>query len=429
MREEISQELFERAKKKIPGGVNSPVRAFQSVGMIPRFIRSAKGDRITDVDGNEYIDYVCSWGPGILGHAHPQVIQKVQEACEKGLTYGAPTENEVVLAEMISELIPSIEVSRLVCSGTEAVMSAIRAARGFTGRTKIVKFKGCYHGHSDGLLVKAGSAALTTSVPDSAGVPADFTRHTLVALYNDRDSVEQLFQAQGSEIAAVIVEPVAANMGVVLPEEGFLQFLRDITRQYGALLIFDEVITGFRLGLGGAQEYYHITPDLTTLGKIVGGGMPVGAYGGRREIMEMVSPAGPVYQAGTLSGNPIATTAGIETLKLLKEDPDVYKRLEAKAFKLEQAVKNAASGRVCVNRIGSLMSIFFTKEQVKDYESAVSSDTSRYAEYFAYLLKSGIYAAPSQFEAMFLSDAHTQEDIGRTCDVMDSYFSEIAGKR
>lgn len=429
MREEISQELFERAKKKIPGGVNSPVRAFQSVGMIPRFIRSAKGDRITDVDGNEYIDYVCSWGPGILGHAHPQVIQKVQEACEKGLTYGAPTENEVVLAEMISELIPSIEVSRMVCSGTEAVMSAIRAARGFTGRTKIVKFKGCYHGHSDGLLVKAGSAALTTSVPDSAGVPADFTRHTLVALYNDRDSVEQLFQAQGSEIAAVIVEPVAANMGVVLPEEGFLQFLRDITRQYGALLIFDEVITGFRLGLGGAQEYYHITPDLTTLGKIVGGGMPVGAYGGRREIMEMVSPAGPVYQAGTLSGNPIATTAGIETLKLLKEDPDVYKRLEAKAFKLEQAVKNAASGRVCVNRIGSLMSIFFTKEQVKDYESAVSSDTSRYAEYFAYLLKSGIYAAPSQFEAMFLSDAHTQEDIGRTCDVMDSYFSEIAGKR
>lgn len=429
MREEISQELFERAKKKIPGGVNSPVRAFQSVGMIPRFIRSAKGDRITDVDGNEYIDYVCSWGPGILGHAHPQVIQKVQEACERGLTYGAPTENEVVLAEMISELMPSIEVSRLVCSGTEAVMSAIRVARGFTGRTKIVKFKGCYHGHSDGLLVKAGSAALTTSVPDSAGVPADFTRHTLVALYNDRDSVEQLFQAQGSEIAAVIVEPVAANMGVVLPEEGFLQFLRDITRQYGALLIFDEVITGFRLGLGGAQEYYHITPDLTTLGKIVGGGMPVGAYGGRREIMEMVSPAGPVYQAGTLSGNPIATTAGIETLKLLKEDPDVYKRLEAKAFKLEQAVKNAASGRVCVNRIGSLMSIFFTKEQVKDYESAVSSDTSRYAEYFAYLLKSGIYAAPSQFEAMFLSDAHTQEDIGRTCDVMDSYFSEIAGKR
>jgi len=429
VREEISQELFERAKKKIPGGVNSPVRAFQSVGMIPRFIRSAKGDRITDVDGNEYIDYVCSWGPGILGHAHPQVIQKVQEACERGLTYGAPTENEVVLAEMISELMPSIEVSRLVCSGTEAVMSAIRAARGFTGRTKIVKFKGCYHGHSDGLLVKAGSAALTTSVPDSAGVPADFTRHTLVALYNDRDSVEQLFQAQGSEIAAVIVEPVAANMGVVLPEEGFLQFLRDITRQYGALLIFDEVITGFRLGLGGAQEYYHITPDLTTLGKIVGGGMPVGAYGGRREIMEMVSPAGPVYQAGTLSGNPIATTAGIETLKLLKEDPDIYKRLEAKAFKLEQAVKNAASGRVCVNRIGSLMSIFFTKEQVKDYESAVSSDTSRYAEYFAYLLKSGIYAAPSQFEAMFLSDAHTQEDIGRTCDVMDSYFSEIAGKR
>lgn len=424
-----SEQLFEESKKYIPGGVNSPVRAFGSVGRSPIFIKKAKGSRIFDEDGREYIDYVCSWGPGILGHAKETVIEAVKAACDDGLTFGAPTRKELEIAELITAHMPSMEMSRMVNSGTEAVMSAIRAARGFTGRDYIVKFKGCYHGHSDGLLVKAGSAALTTSVPDSAGVPADFTRHTLVALYNDRDSVEQLFQAQGSEIAAVIVEPVAANMGVVLPEEGFLQFLRDITRQYGALLIFDEVITGFRLGLGGAQEYYHITPDLTTLGKIVGGGMPVGAYGGRREIMEMVSPAGPVYQAGTLSGNPIATTAGIETLKLLKEDPDVYKRLEAKAFKLEQAVKNAASGRVCVNRIGSLMSIFFTKEQVKDYESAVSSDTSRYAEYFAYLLKSGIYAAPSQFEAMFLSDAHTQEDIGRTCDVMDSYFSEIAGKR
>lgn len=424
-----SEQLFEESKKYIPGGVNSPVRAFGSVGRYPIFIKKAKGSRIFDEDGREYIDYVCSWGPGILGHAKQTVIEAVKAACDDGLTFGAPTRKELEIAELITAHMPSMEMSRMVNSGTEAVMSAIRAARGFTGRDYIVKFKGCYHGHSDGLLVKAGSAALTTSVPDSAGVPADFTRHTLVALYNDRDSVEQLFQAQGSEIAAVIVEPVAANMGVVLPEEGFLQFLRDITRQYGALLIFDEVITGFRLGLGGAQEYYHITPDLTTLGKIVGGGMPVGAYGGRREIMEMVSPAGPVYQAGTLSGNPIATTAGIETLKLLKEDPDIYKRLEAKAFKLEQAVKNAASGRVCVNRIGSLMSIFFTKEQVKDYESAVSSDTSRYAEYFAYLLKSGIYAAPSQFEAMFLSDAHTQEDIGRTCDVMDSYFSEIAGKR
>lgn len=424
MNETRSKELFEKAKTLIPGGVNSPVRAFGSVGLTPRFIRSAKGDRITDVDGNEYIDYVCSWGPGILGHAHPRVIKKVKEACENGLTYGAPTENEVILAEMIAERMPSVEVSRLVCSGTEAVMSAIRAARGFTGRTKIVKFKGCYHGHSDGLLVKAGSAALTTSVPDSAGVPADFTKHTLVALYNDRDSVEKLFQVEGSEIAAVIVEPVAANMGVVLPEKGFLEFLREITEQYGALLIFDEVITGFRLGPGGAQEYYHICPDLTTLGKIVGGGLPVGAYGGRREIMEMVSPVGAVYQAGTLSGNPIATTAGIETLKILKEDEGIYQRLEEKTKKLAKAVKEAAGDRVYVNQIGSLMSVFFTDREVRDYESAVSSDTEKYAGYFAFLLEAGIYAAPSQFEAMFISDAHSEEDIRKTCEIIRSYFMQ-----
>ena len=424
MREEISQELFERAKKKIPGGVNSPVRAFQSVGMIPRFIRSAKGDRITDVDGNEYIDYVCSWGPGILGHAHPQVIQKVQEACEKGLTYGAPTENEVVLAEMISELMPSIEVSRLVCSGTEAVMSAIRAARGFTGRTKIVKFKGCYHGHSDGLLVKAGSAALTTSVPDSAGVPADFTRHTLVALYNDRDSVEQLFQAQGSEIAAVIVEPVAANMGVVLPEEGFLQFLRDITRQYGALLIFDEVITGFRLAKGGAQEYYGVTPDLTTLGKIIGGGMPVGAYGGRKEIMSCVAPLGEVYQAGTLSGNPIAMTAGIETLKILRDSDTIYETIEKKAEKLAAVMRETFGETVCVNQVGSLMSLFFTGEKVVDYDTVQTSDTNRYSAYFKAMLKEGIYLAPSQFEAMFVSAAHTDKDIEKTCEQIRKFANQ-----
>ena len=423
MRETKSKELFEKAKKYIPGGVNSPVRAFGSVGLTPRFIQSAWGDRIRDVDGNEYIDYVCSWGPGILGHAHPRVIEKVREACGEGLTYGAPTEKEVVLAEMISELMPSVEVSRLVCSGTEAVMSAIRAARGFTGRDKIVKFKGCYHGHSDGLLVKAGSAALTTSVPDSAGVPADFTKHTLVALYNDRESVEKIFTTGGSEIAAVIVEPVAANMGVVLPEPGFLEFLREITLKYGALLIFDEVITGFRLGLGGAQEYYHIKPDLTTLGKIVGGGLPVGAYGGRREIMEMISPVGPVYQAGTLSGNPIATTAGIETLKILREDTSIYRRLEEKTALLELAVKEAAGDRVCVNRVGSLMSIFFTGKEVHDYAGATSSDTKRYADYFAYLLEHGIYAAPSQFEAMFVSDAHTMEDIRHTCQVIKDYFN------
>lgn len=413
-----SKELFEAAKRHIPGGVNSPVRAFGSVGRTPRFIASAHGSRIVDVDGNEMIDYVCSWGPGILGHAHPRVIEKVREACGYGLTYGAPTEQEVQMAELLAELIPSMEVSRLVSSGTEAVMSAIRAARGYTKRDKIVKFKGCYHGHSDGLLVKAGSAALTTSVPDSAGVPADYTKNTLVAQYNDPASVEELFQANPEEIAAVVVEPVAANMGVVPPAPGFLEFLREITKQNGALLIFDEVITGFRLALGGAQEYFHVTPDLTTLGKIVGGGMPIGVYGGKHEIMEMVSPLGPVYQAGTLSGNPIATAAGLETLRILREDPGIYQRLEEKAQRIAETVREAAGEAVCVNRIGSLLSIFFTPEQVTDHESAVSSDTARYAEYFGYLLDHGIYTAPSQFEAMFVSDAHTGEDIETTCRVI-----------
>lgn len=418
-----SKELFEAAKRHIPGGVNSPVRAFKNVGRTPRFISSARGSRIVDADGNEMIDYVCSWGPGILGHAPRRVIEKVQQACERGLTFGAPTENEVVLAELIAELVPSMEVNRLVSSGTEAVMSAIRTARGYTRRDKIIKFKGCYHGHSDGLLVKAGSAALTTSVPDSAGVPLDYTKHTLSALYNDKSSVEKLFRENPDQIAAVVVEPVAANMGVVLPKPGFLEFLREITKRYGALLIFDEVITGFRLALGGAQEYFHVTPDLTTLGKIVGGGMPIGAYGGKREIMEMVSPVGPVYQAGTLSGNPIATTAGIETLRILKEDPDIYKRLSQKAEKMEQAVKAAAGASVCVNRIGSLLSVFFTSEEVSDYESALSSDTEKYADWFGYLLDHGIYTAPSQFEAMFVSDAHTDADIAYTCQVVEDYSS------
>lgn len=420
-----SKELFEAAKRHIPGGVNSPVRAFGSVGRTPRFITSAHGSRIVDVDGNEMIDYVCSWGPGILGHAHPQVIAQVQKACGDGLTFGAPTEKEVRLAELIAELVPSMEVSRLVSSGTEAVMSAIRTARGFTKRDKILKFKGCYHGHSDGLLVKAGSGALTTSVPDSAGVPADYTKNTLVALYNDRASVEALFEANPKEIAAVVVEPVAANMGVVLPAPGFLEFLREITEKYGALLIFDEVITGFRLALGGAQEYYHVIPDMTTLGKIVGGGMPIGAYGGRREIMDMVSPVGPVYQAGTLSGNPIATTAGIETLEILKKDPGIYRRLEKKAEQIAETARRAAGDRVCVNQVGSLISIFFTSEKVTDYETALTSDTAKYARYFGLLLDQGIYTAPSQFEAMFVSDAHTQEDIERTCRVMESAFMEV----
>lgn len=417
-----SKELFEAARRHIPGGVNSPVRAFGSVGRTPRFIASAHGSRIVDVDGNELIDYVCSWGPGILGHAHPQVIEKVREACLDGLTYGAPTEREVQMAELLSKLMPSMEVSRLVSSGTEAVMSAIRTARGYTKRDKVIKFKGCYHGHSDGLLVKAGSAALTTSVPDSAGVPSDYTRNTLVAMYNDPDSVEAFFQANPGEIAAVVVEPVAANMGVVPPAPGFLEFLREITEKNGALLIFDEVITGFRLALGGAQEYFHVTPDLTTLGKIVGGGMPIGVYGGKREIMEIVSPLGPVYQAGTLSGNPIATAAGLETLRILQADPGIYRRMEEKAKRIEDTVREAAGDRVCVNRIGSLLSLFFTSVRVTDYESAVSSDTASYARYFGYLLDHGIYAAPSQFEAMFLSDAHTEEDVETTCRVIRDFL-------
>lgn len=425
MKEKRSGELFERAKLHIPGGVNSPVRAYGAVGRIPRFIQSAKGARITDVDGNEYIDYVCSWGPGILGSAHPEVVGAVQKACEDGLTYGAPTEKEVELAELISELMPSMEVSRLVNSGTEAVMSAIRTARGYTGRDKIIKFRGCYHGHSDGLLVKAGSAALTTSVPDSAGVPEADTVNTLIAEFNDEVSVAELFLANPGNIAAVIVEPVPANMGVVLPKWPFLTFLRDITNQNGALLIFDEVITGFRLGLGGAQEYYKIQPDLTTLGKIVGGGMPLGAYGGRREIMNMVSPVGPVYQAGTLSGNPIAVTAGLTTLRILKRDPAIYTRLEEKARILADAAREAGEGDVSVNQLGSLMSIFFRGGGVNDYEHAVGSDTDAYAAYFGYMLDHGIYLAPSQFEAMFVSDAHTEEDIMKTCEVMRGYLQML----
>lgn len=422
MNEEMSKDLYERAVKHMPGGVNSPVRAYKAVDRVPRFIVSAKGDRITDVDGNEMIDYICSWGPGILGHAHDRVIAKVKEAAEAGLTYGAPTKREVEMAELIYELIPTMEVSRLVSSGTEAVMSAIRVARGYTRRDKIIKFRGCYHGHSDGLLVKAGSAALTTSVPDSAGVPADYTKNTLVAEYNDCDSVKELFDNNKDEIAAVIVEPVAANMGVVLPKPGFLEFLRDITKENGSLLIFDEVITGFRLSIGGAQEYFNIKPDLTTLGKIVGGGMPVGAYGGRADIMRMVSPDGPVYQAGTLSGNPIATAAGLETLRILRDNKDIYDRLEIKTKRIADSVRKCGAGKVSVNQIGSLMSIFFTPDAVEDYDSAVKSDTKEYARYFGHMLDNGIYIAPSQFEAMFVSDAHTNEDINRTIEVMEEFF-------
>lgn len=416
-----SEELFEKSKQRIPGGVNSPVRAFQSVGGTPVFVKKAKGSHIVDVDGNEYIDYVCSWGPGILGHAHKTVIEAVQKACEDGLTFGAPTEKEYEIAALIAEMMPSMEMTRMVNSGTEAVMSAIRVARGYTGKDYIVKFRGCYHGHSDGLLVKAGSGVLQQSVPDSAGVPKGYTEYTLIAEYNSPDSVAKLFAQYGDKIAAVIVEPVAANMGVVPPAEGFLAFLRDITTQYDSLLIFDEVITGFRLASGGASEYYGVTPDLTTLGKIIGGGMPVGAYGGRRDIMQCVAPLGDVYQAGTLSGNPIAMTAGLETLKILKAQPEIYQIIEKRTKKLAETARNVFGNRVCVNQIGSLMSIFFTAEKVVDFESAQTSDTGEYAKYFKAMLQTGIYLAPSQYEAMFISVAHSEEEIEKTCQAMRAF--------
>ena len=413
-----STELFEKAKKLMPGGVNSPVRAFGSVGREPLFIASSRGDRITDADGNEFIDYVCSWGPDILGHAHPAVTDAVRRACDNGLTYGACHEGEVILAEKIQSHFPSMELLRLVNSGTEAVMSAVRAARGYTKRSRIVKFAGCYHGHSDGLLVKGGSGLLTGSVPDSAGVPAGFTDSTLLARYNDIGSVRALFERYGEDIAAVIVEPCAANMGVVPPKDGFLKALRDITSEYGALLIFDEVITGFRLSAGGAQEFYGITPDMTVLGKIVGGGMPLAAYGGKRGIMEQVAPLGAVYQAGTLSGNPIATAAGIAQITQIEQTPGLYSELDRKTAVLEDAAKSAGLN---VNRCGSLMTVFFTDTPVTDYESAVTADRAQYARFFNYLLENGIYAAPSQFEAMFVSYAHTDEDIAKTAEITANY--------
>ena len=420
MNTEKSKVLFEEAKNYMPGGVNSPVRAFNAVGRNPLFIHKAKRSKIYDEDGNEFIDYVCSWGPGILGHAHPRVIEAVKNACDYGLTYGAPTAKETELARLITTLMPQIEMLRLVSSGTEAVMSAVRAARGFTGRDMIVKFRGCYHGHSDGLLVKSGSGLLSNAVPDSAGVPADYTKNTLIAEYNNKKSVEELFDKFGKNIACVVVEPVAANMGVVLPDKDFLPFLRKITEENGSLLIFDEVITGFRLGLGGAGEYFGVKADLTTLGKIVGGGMPIGVFGGRKDIMSCVSPLGKVYQAGTLSGNPVAVTAGIETLKLLMENRDIYEKIDKSAAKIEKAF-NESSAKVRVNRIGSLMSAFFTEKEVRDYDGATSSDTAEYARYFGYMLENGIYIAPSQFEAMFVSAAHSEEDIEKTCKVIKEF--------
>lgn len=413
-----SEQLYNQALEFMPGGVNSPVRACRNVKRTPLFIDHAMGDKIYDVDGNEYIDYVCSWGPDILGHCNREVIDAVKKTCENGLTFGACHEGEIELARLIQKHMPSMEMLRLVNSGTEAVMSAIRAARGYTHRDKIVKFEGCYHGHSDGLLVKVGSGLLTNSIPDSAGVPKGYTDNTLLAIYNDESSIEKLFEEHGKDIACIVVEPCAANMGVVPPKKGFLQFLREITEKYNSLLIFDEVITGFRLSLGGAQKYYGVKPDLTTLGKIVGGGMPLAVYGGKHEVMECVAPLGSVYQAGTLSGNPVAVSAGIATLKILQQSENLYSELDKKAGKIENAMKSAGLN---VNRAGSLLTAFFTDKKVVDYNTAKTSDTEQFAKYFAYLQQNGIYCAPSQFEAMFVSLAHSEENITYTCDVISKF--------
>lgn len=420
-----SEQLFARAVKRIPGGVNSPVRAYGAIGEAPRFIDHAEGSHIYDVDGREYIDYIDSWGPMILGHNFPAIRESVQKACEKGLSFGCATEIEVEMAEFICEHIPHIEMIRMVNSGTEAVMSAIRTARGFTGRDKIIKFAGCYHGHSDAMLVSAGSGVMTSGVPDSAGVPKGCTQDTMTAIYNDLKSVEQLLASAPEEVAAVIVEPVGANMGVVPPAEGFLEGLRSLCDKFGALLIFDEVITGFRLAFGGAAEYFHVRPDLVTYGKIIGAGMPVGAYGGRKEIMEMVSPAGPVYQAGTLSGNPIAMAAGLTQLRYLLAHPEIYTELEEKGRKLYGGIEKILEEKGLsfqMNHEGSLGSLFMTKEPVVDYTSAKTSDTKAFAEYFKYMLSQGIHMAPSQFEAMFLSAAHTEEDIEKTLEAIGAYL-------
>ena len=414
-----SEELFEQASRRMPGGVNSPVRAFGAVGGHPFFVKKAKGPWLYDEDGRRYLDYVCSWGPCILGHAFPAVIEAVQKACEDGLTFGAPTRKEGILAELICSCVPDVEMVRLVSSGTEAVMSAVRVARGFTGREKIIKFEGNYHGHSDGLLVKAGSGMMTQSVPDSAGVPAGYAASTLTAVYNDTRSVQRLMEQNRGEVAAVVVEPVAANMGVVPPKPGFLEFLRRITQENGALLIFDEVITGFRLGTGGATEYTGVRADLHTFGKIVGGGMPLAAYGGSKEIMSCVAPLGPVYQAGTLSGNPVAVTAGIETLKILMDHPEIYQGLEEKAACLERAFQKKG---LTVNRAGSLLTPFFTGgKKVENYGDALGCDREAFRAYFAWMLSQNIYVAPSPFEAMFVSNAHTEELIEQTCRAIEEW--------
>jgi len=419
-----SVEFFEEAKQYIPGGVNSPVRAYKSVGHNPVFIDRASGSKVYDVDGNEYIDYLGSWGPMLLGHQHPAVVAALKAYLDKGTSYGAPTELETVMAKLIVDALPAVELVRMVNSGTEATMSALRLARGYTGRDKIVKFEGCYHGHADSLLIKAGSGALTLGVPTSPGVPANIAGDTITANFNDMDNIERIFAAEGENIAAVIVEPVAGNAGVIPPDSGFLEGLREITRKYGALLIIDEVMTGFRVAWGGAQVRFNIEPDLTCLGKIIGGGLPVGAYGGKKEIMEKIAPAGPIYQAGTLSGNPLAMTAGITTLTELKK-PGMYEELERKSAKLAEGLADAAQragAKVTFNRVGSMLCTFFTTEKVRDYNSACTSDTGKFAVFFRTMLDRGIYLAPSQFEAAFVSTAHSDEDIQKTVDAAYEAF-------
>ena len=413
-----STRLFERASRTIPGGVNSPVRAFRAVGREPLFIKHASGATITDADGNEYMDYVGSWGPMILGHAHPEVLEAVGRAAQNGTSYGAPTEIEIELAEEIIAAFPSIEKVRLVSSGTEAAMSAIRLARGFTGRDRIVKFEGCYHGHSDSLLVKAGSGLATFGTPDSAGVPADFARNTVVLAFNDEPALRATFEEQGDEIACVIVEPVAGNMGCVAPSAGYLEMLRGVTAFHGSLLIFDEVITGFRIAYGGAQELYGVKPDLTCLGKIIGGGLPAAAFGGRADVMGRIAPLGPVYQAGTLSGNPLAVTAGLTTLKLLKQT-NPYSELERLSAKLEGGLNDVAGElgvTATVNRVGSMLTAFFAEGPVSDWPTAKQADTNLYGRFFRAILDEGVYLAPSQFECAFVSAAHTDDIIQRTID-------------
>jgi len=413
-----SKKLFEEAKKHIPGGVNSPVRAFRSVGGDPLFIKRARGSKIYDVDGRAYIDYVLSWGPMILGHAHPRVTAALKKAIANGTSYGAPTELEVILAKMVKKAVPSIEMVRMASSGTEATMSAIRAARGFTGRDKIIKFDGGYHGTGDSLLVKAGSGVATFGLPDSPGVPADLAKHTLTVAYNDLAAVRETASREGERIACIIVEPVAGNMGCVPPEPGFLAGLREVCDQYGIVLIFDEVMTGFRVTYGGAQQLYRIKPDLTCLGKVIGGGLPVGAFGGKRAIMENIAPIGPIYQAGTLSGNPLAMTAGIETLKALSK-PGVYKTLEKLSADLEKGLRAAATEAgvpVTLNRVGSMFTAFFTDQKVTDFASAKKSNTEKFGRFFRSMLSNGVNLAPSQFEAAFMSLAHTRADIGKTVE-------------